>query len=182
MADEKNNRTANKKQTSSPRLPFARLVDEASFVWSLSRSVWAAHLTNTTTITLDSLSHRNTQAHTLLLLLKIERQAAKLTNTNKTPFLCRVVIVRPFFTTHTLTNTCKTNKQKIHLILIVIFIHKRRKQNKAIINNKVDNSIIKNKQITIMRNKRKQTLSERDEEKQPIKSKQQKQNNQQVFV
>lgn len=33
-----------------------------------------------------------------------------------------------------------------------------------------------------MRNKRKQTLSERDEEKQPIKSKQQKQNNQQVFV
>lgn len=107
MADEKNNRTANKKQTSSSRLPFARLVDEASFVWSLSRSVWAAHLTNTTTITLDSLSHRNTQAHTLLLLLKIERQAAKLTNTNKTPFLCRVVIVRPCFTTHSQTQTNK---------------------------------------------------------------------------
>lgn len=50
--------------------------------------------------------HSHTQPHTLLLILSTRKKkqiesSKTLTNTNKTPFLCRVVIVPPFFTTHT---------------------------------------------------------------------------------
>lgn len=55
--------------------------------------------------------HSHTQPHTLLLLLstrKTKIESSKtLTNTNKTPFLCRVVIVPPF-SPHTLTHAKQT--------------------------------------------------------------------------
>lgn len=58
--------------------------------------------------------HSHTQPHTLLLLLstrKTKIESSKtLTNTNKTPFLCRVVIVPPFFTTHKHMQNKQTNK------------------------------------------------------------------------
>lgn len=126
--------------------------------------------------------HSHNHTHTIATIIKTNKKtretSSKLTNTNKTPFLCRRDCSLLHRSTHKQTNSFSSSS-----------LQSKTKEASINNNNKVDNSIIKQtkkKQITIMRNKRKQDWAReraREENNAEIATETStNKNNQQVFV